>query len=479
MEERYIYTRLDTSQTGSFRILELQPGEKEAPIICSLIHAQLNVKYQPAYEAISYVWGSSERPFPIDCDGKRLYITENLRDALVRVRLPDHPRRVWADSLCINQDDLDEKGHQVQFMGKIYSNAYRVLICLGKDDGGNAQKAMSLVKDVSDMVVQTLPECEQTYGSFPWLNPNARLLQDDRWPAYHSLLSRPWFRRGWVVQEAALAKDVVVLWGEAECSWISFMDTGIWANQRGQTVHGQSDLPIMVHTLLYQSMGGHGMRLRPLFWAENDPGCLRVPDFLDCVKELTLLNPLDRVFAFLSIIDRISQSALDIKADYSKTPQSVYTEFAVAYLQATCDLSLLQFVQHTNESIQLGTPSWVPLWDVDEWDTVLGPGLASQQDSLARFTLEQGSGTPKLTVQALLFDTVRFTSDPLRLETVKDVALLWQVVRRRDESADVYEFLQVLGWARKSGTWEAWTLQFSAYGRHLLASSTSNNLGMK
>lgn len=208
MEEHFTYAQLDASKTDCFRILELQPGEKEAPIVCNLIHARLNT--QPAYEAVSYVWGSSEKPIPIDCEGKRLSITENLKDALVRVRLLDRPRRVWADSVCIDQDNLDEKGHQVQSMGKIYSNASRVLICLGKDEEGHAPKAMSLVKDVSNMVAKTLPECEQAYDSFPDLDPDDPWFQDDRWPAYNSLFSRPWFDRGWVLQEVALAQDAVV-----------------------------------------------------------------------------------------------------------------------------------------------------------------------------------------------------------------------------------------------------------------------------
>lgn len=485
MEGQFEYTPLDTSQTGSFRILKLQPGEKEAPIVCNLNHARLDVrprwrrswkwwKRQPAFEAISYVWGSTEKPIPINCDGKQLYITENLKDALVRVRLPDRPRRVWADSVCIDQDNLDEKAHQVQFMGVIYSNASRVLICLGEDVEGHAQKAMSLVKDVSNMIAKTLPECEKTYDSFPYLAPDDPWLRDDRWRAYNSLLSRPWFRRGWVVQEAALARDAVVLWGEAECSWIQFMDTGYWFHRRGQALFGQVDSTLSIHILFHRKMSAH--RLRPLIHAYIDSENLRVPVFMDRTRELILSNPADRVFAFLAIIDKISERALHIEADYSKTLQSVFTDFAVAYLQATRDLDLLRFVQHTDESIELNTPSWVPLWNVLESDSTEDTGL---ERSIAHFTLEQGGGTPKLTVQALLFDTVRFASDPLLLETVEDVAQLWQIICHMDESADVYEFLQVLCCGRSSGEWEAWKLQKSAYGRHLLAGCSSSDLGMK
>lgn len=219
------------------------------------------------------------------------------------------------------------------------------------------------------------------------------------------------------------------------------------------------------------------MRLRPWIYANSDSVNLGVPDFMGAARGLILSNPVDRVYAFLAILDKISQSALHIKADYSKTPESVYTEFAVAYLEATRDLNLLQCVQHTNESIELSTPSWVPLWNIDEWIFVADAGLKRQQGSTAHFTLEQESGTPRLFVQALLFDTVRFASDPLLLETVEDVAQLWQIIWHMDESADVQEFLQVLCWGRTSGGWEAWKVQLSAYGRHLLAGSSSGNLG--
>lgn len=485
MEDQFIYKPLDTSKANSFRILKLQPGEKDASIVCNLVHSRLDVRprrrrrrKQPAYEAISYVWGSSERYIPINCNGKRLFITENLRDALVRVRLPDRPRMVWADSVCINQDNIDEKGHQVQFMGKIYSNALRVLICLGNDNEGHARKAMSLIKDVSDMVAKTLTECEQTYNTFPHLAPDDPWFQDDRWPAYNCLLWRPWFDRGWVVQEAALAQDAVFLWGEAECGWIPFMDTQTWIKYRGYTLHSQLTFPPKTHRLLHRTMGGHSMRLRPFIseirYSEN----LSVPEFMAATRQLILSNPVDRVFAFLAILDKISQNALHIEADYSKASQSVYTDFAVAYLQATRDLNLLQWIQHTDESLELGTPSWVPLWDIDQWISFHDETLVREQQSLAHFALETGSGPPRLTVQALLFDTIRFASDPLFLNTVEDVAALWHIVRHSNESADVYEFLQMLCLGYYVGERKAWTLRLGAYGRHLLARSSPSNLGM-
>lgn len=473
MKDQFTYTQLDASKADSFRILELQPGEKEAPIVCNLIHARLDT--QPAYEAISYVWGSSEKPISIDCEGKRLCITQNFKDALIRVRLSDRPRRVWADSVCIDQDNLDEKGHQVQFMGKIYSNASRVLIFLGKDEEGHAPQAMSLVKDVSNMVAKTLLDCEQTYDSFPDLDPDDPWFQDDRWPAYGSLFSLPWFNRGWVLQEAALAQDAVVLWGEAECSWAQFIDTQMWFSQRAHTLHGRGYGILSMLRLLEISLGGHGMRLRPLMSADKGPGKKSLGFFMDSTRLLRLSDPVDRVFAFLAILDKISPTALNLKADYSKTPQSVFTEFAVAFLEATRDLNLLQWVTHTDESLELGTASWVPLWDLCEWIISEDTTSTGHQDSEAQFTLELGSDSPRLTVQALLFDTIRFASDVLHLWTVEDVAQLWQSI---DERPCVYAFLQTLAWGWHHGAREAAMLQLAAYASYLTIGPPTTEQGM-
>lgn len=38
---------------------------------------------------------------------------------------------IWIDALCINQDDDEEKGIQVQMMDRIFQEAKRVAVWLG------------------------------------------------------------------------------------------------------------------------------------------------------------------------------------------------------------------------------------------------------------------------------------------------------------------------------------------------------------
>jgi hypothetical protein len=40
---------------------------------------------------------------------------------------------IWADGICINQEDDIEKGHQVRFMREIYESAAQVTFWLGEE----------------------------------------------------------------------------------------------------------------------------------------------------------------------------------------------------------------------------------------------------------------------------------------------------------------------------------------------------------
>ncbi|KAK0727530.1 heterokaryon incompatibility protein-domain-containing protein [Lasiosphaeria miniovina] len=82
---------------------------------------------------ISDIWsfslaatGNDEKNQRILCNGERVRITANLRAALSRFRKPDQPRTLWADSICINQEDVGERFRQVSLMAQIYTKAETV-----------------------------------------------------------------------------------------------------------------------------------------------------------------------------------------------------------------------------------------------------------------------------------------------------------------------------------------------------------------
>lgn len=94
----------------------------------------------PAFTALSYVWGDPAKTDEIIIDGKRLPITASLYSALRQVQVQStFDIRVWADAICINQQDLAERSTQVQLMRQIYHNARDVLIWLGSSSEASCE----------------------------------------------------------------------------------------------------------------------------------------------------------------------------------------------------------------------------------------------------------------------------------------------------------------------------------------------------
>jgi hypothetical protein len=70
---------------------------------------------------------------PILNDGKEHQIRHNLWLALLQLHLAEEERILWIDAVCINQNDIWERNHQVGFMSFIYRQAYHVIAWLGPE----------------------------------------------------------------------------------------------------------------------------------------------------------------------------------------------------------------------------------------------------------------------------------------------------------------------------------------------------------
>jgi len=127
-----LYAPLNTG-SHAFRLLHLLPGAWDDDISAEL-HECSMIECRDRYITISYTWGQpNEVPrVPITCNGKAVLIFENLCAALRRLRQSKHVLLIWVDALCINQDDILERTHQVGLMGDIYSNSQETVIWLGE-----------------------------------------------------------------------------------------------------------------------------------------------------------------------------------------------------------------------------------------------------------------------------------------------------------------------------------------------------------
>jgi hypothetical protein len=100
------------------RLIQVHSASDDQSLKCDLVTRDLTNDIE--YNALSYVWGSTSSGKELLLNGHAMQVTESLHSALMRYRNSEHTQFLWADAVCINQQDNDEKTHQVRMMKMIY-----------------------------------------------------------------------------------------------------------------------------------------------------------------------------------------------------------------------------------------------------------------------------------------------------------------------------------------------------------------------
>lgn len=340
-------------------------------------------KLDPHYEALSYAWGSDQKPHHLIVDGghgcTRLPITDSLMTALRHLRRPDESRKLWIDAVCINQSDHVELGSQVRRMGLIYKLAYRVVVWLGpqSDDSAHALATLSYLGAQVEVVDEHVDEHYRWIHPAPfaeestWHQPTVALpYSQDTWDSILALLQRPWFYRVWVVQEIQLG---------SKRSGPIF--------QCGTDTIQSSDLFRAVTCMIYKMP----FRTKGRFprWSNEILDVTKLFEPMVGADFGTILNfgtnyrlckdSRDKVYGTIGLLPK--GFASKIKADYGRdnTPSQVYKNAFVAHAQHVERLELFSYCYIAGKSIP-DTPSWVPNW------SSLGPPLRWHTDQVAAGT---------------------------------------------------------------------------------------------
>ena len=137
MNSKSLYSPLNESLL-EIRPLEIVSAPDDGKIQCKL--SVVSLKTNPAFTALSYVWGDAKITKEILLDGQTVQVTSNLAGALEYVKqhwcrafVGRDPVefRLWVDAVCINQAHTKERSSQVQLMRSIYSGAELVISWLG------------------------------------------------------------------------------------------------------------------------------------------------------------------------------------------------------------------------------------------------------------------------------------------------------------------------------------------------------------
>lgn len=340
---------------GEIRILEISPGSGDDQIQCSLRHVTLQGSADgqdvPAYEAISYCWGDPTPSRSIICDGSRVTITESLHQALLHLRDAKSVRTLWADALCINQNDNTEKGIQVAGMRHVYAKATGVAIWVGEEDEASAG-ALDFVNECAERWAKDgRPSGATNKDGEP--NPFQHVAAFNKGPVKGllELVRRRWFSRVWVIQEVALASDRATIHvGRKTAKWTDFAAVCTWCVESGIAIYAPSALEKT------QMLGWAGDQAKKTPNPKED-----LLPLLSRFRVFDATDPKDKLYGLCGLADASSGENPYIRIDYSKTRNEVYKDFALTHLRQNANLDILSVPRMQESS---GLPSWVPMWHV-------------------------------------------------------------------------------------------------------------------
>ncbi|MCJ1432680.1 hypothetical protein MMC27_002037 [Xylographa pallens] len=358
--EPSIYSEL--LEDESFRLLRLRNGAGTDELQGQLITYRLYSA--PPYEALSYVWGDAAKNGHIKCAGKDLPITPNLTAALRRLRLPSVDRLLWIDQLCINQNNLQERGKQVNMMRSIYKTAETVLVWLGPDHEQEAEHAKSLIMainplssiDAEDDMIEKMMHFPADkalieHGLPPRDNP--------QWDALVHLTKLPYFTRIWVIQEVSVASKVLMIWGETEFDMLAFTSAISWASRNNCAF--STDVEPAKNSK-------PGLDAAPFMVVNRPSGSLL--QLLTRTEACQASDPRDKVYALLGLVDNRLGDVLPLpKADYTRPLARAYCDTARYIISLTQSLEVLCYNVNPN-GLEEGFPSWMPRFDqgiTDPW----------------------------------------------------------------------------------------------------------------
>ncbi|KAI8714707.1 HET domain-containing protein [Fusarium sp. LHS14.1] len=402
----------------NIRLLEIHVREsKRRPAVtCRMRTVPLDDA--PPFAALSYVWGDAHDLENIVVNGQLVSVTKNLEAALQNAPFFQdiHPAcsptfLLWADAICIDQQNNTERGAQIQLMAKIFQQAECVFAWLGSEDEDLAFRSMRPILHEMTRTGENNIRDLRSLASLQWLRPypelcdnhvfvtkdeslpNIPALFNAAWSAINDLVSRKYWTRVWIFQEAVLAKRLILA---CPTSAMSFDDLGAIANIMKTLQKFLRSVPCAKPNFLGSAawyfirdiidwspivvigQQRFGRRSKPKEMEQRIS--MAMTGF-----RLDATDPRDRVYGLLAL------TGLDIKPDYTRSLGEVYTEFSKRLLEinrlqnVSKELSWLQFAGVGVFDQVYALPSWVPNLQGRSQTKVLLSTSRAYKDGLAAF----------------------------------------------------------------------------------------------
>lgn len=353
--------------TSEIRLLTVhQATNRDAALECQLSVVSLGLTGD--YDSLSYHWWG-DTGYPMIVNGITLDIRVNLFNALRFLRYPNRPRVLWVDAICINQADDGPDGEvskQLPLMRRIYQQSTRTVAYFGREttaDGGAHTLApfIERLRRGKRRLESARPNIEPDNNNAVCVPTADEFIRhgiprpdEIGYRTLGSLLRSSWTKRAWVIQEVAVAKEVLIQWGPYTFRMEDIAEAALFVWAMGFDTE-DACLP--------------ATHLRSI-WAE-------------CVKQKldqrgTLLSlvirhwlssatkPHDKIYALCGLSRDSGPDGLSIQFDYTKSPDDVYTDFARSILTTYRNLDIFSALTPSHpEARSKGLSSWAPDWNAD------------------------------------------------------------------------------------------------------------------
>lgn len=366
---------------GYIRVLDLVSHPAE-PLRCRLRTVKLGDP-DTVFTALSYVWGDGAQPFAMDVvpDNRTIPLTTSLHNALQDLRDCDdvQPKTFWADQICINQMDNEEKSHQVAQMDQVYKCAKRVVTYLGPGEEGD-NEALDLCVRIheyfdplmatSELADVNIPRLSEVSGKYEDMDLDdipeelffpEEIFEGEGWTTFarlEKIVSGTWVTRLWLVQENILNNNTVFLRGARTILWgpIQLVCFLAWVGL----------VPIIRKARNVNQMH----QIRKAWWGEWDreSGTENWLELQSLMSSFSVgwecWDPRDRVYSVLGLASDKQELGVGLP-DYNKSTAQVFTDVYVGFtrrqVREAPNESLLILREVCREpSPHTDMPTWVP-----------------------------------------------------------------------------------------------------------------------
>ncbi|KAI1170519.1 heterokaryon incompatibility protein-domain-containing protein [Nemania sp. FL0916] len=293
-----------TGPKKGLRLICLFPGSANSTIKGSFVYAELGNSC-PSYIALSYTWGEQTILKKIVIGGHGdIMIGENLWSFLrLQTTIITMPTLFWIDAICIDQQNINERNHQVGLMKHIYASADQVFLWLGKECNGS-DKAMSFIRNQA-----TKPPNKRGQG------------YRSIWPialgqAIHDLCERPYWKRMWIIQEILHSNSITVWCGSQSIAWealeklylkLKTLEEANWLSHH------------KLHTQVAQSPAAM-MLWQRAHWRHEGTPVPQLQTLIDIFRDFKCSDIKDKVFALVGMATIDSA----IVPNYALTTKEIY-----------------------------------------------------------------------------------------------------------------------------------------------------------